>query len=203
MRRGFKTWAEQQSITARRLCGLPNNSPLKALDLAQKIGVQVVTPREIAGFPPDLAEALLGHFGNLWSAATIPVGDTHIIVYNSAHAPSRQESDLMHELTHIWCKHQPASLRELKGLGLFMRGYNAEHEEEAEWLGACLQIPRTALLDLIRNGMADEAICALFGCSQQMLRFRRSTTGIDQQITRGRRKGIRTFPRHSTIPRLR
>lgn len=191
MRRGFKTWAEQQSVEARRLCGLPPDSPLRAKQFAAALKVDVLALADMPGFPPELEAKLLKDFGDLWSAATIPVGTDYVIVYNSSHTECRQESDLMHELAHIICGHQSTGLHPFGHAGLMMRSYNAEHEAEAEWLGACLQIPRNALLSLLRRNIGAEAICALFGCSQQMLTFRRNTTGIDRQIAFARGFGVR------------
>ena len=52
----------------------------------------------------------------------------------------------MHEMAHLICKHKPAELVPVGGFPFSLREYDAVQEEEANWLGACLQLPRPALL---------------------------------------------------------
>jgi hypothetical protein len=65
-----------------------------------------------------------------------------------------------------------------------LRTFDAQQEEEAEWLGGCLQVPRDAVLQLVRRCYGNEAIAAHFGSSEDMVRFRRNMTGIDKQVRR-------------------
>ena len=71
--------------------------------------------------------------------------------------------------------------------GIHGRAAEKHQEDEAAWLGACMQIPRAALLALIRRGFSNEALAALFGASEDMVVFRRNMTGIDHQLRRAKR----------------
>lgn len=182
MRRGFKSWAEKKSIEFRRILGLQPLSAMPALRLAAHLGVIVIAPSAIPGIPAEVVKCLLGECRGLWSAVTIVASDKVLIVYNASHAGTRQESDLMHELAHLICEHKPARIEPPGKFPWALRTFDPVQEEEAEWLGGCLQIPRDAILFLVRRGYNNEAIAAQFGASEDMVRFRRNMTGVDKQI---------------------
>ena len=186
MRRGFKTWAERTAIECRSRLGLPPFSPLPAARLAASLGVVVIGPTDVPGLPENVVDSLLGDGQSVWSAVTIIVGDRAIIVHNTAHAATRRESDLMHELAHVLCKHKPARIEPPGKFPWALRTFDPDQEREAEWLGGCLQIPRDAILFLARRGYDNMAIAEQFGASEDMARFRRNMTGIDKQIARVR-----------------
>lgn len=93
----------------------------------------------------------------------------------------------MHELAHIICEHQPDRQLELNGIGLPLRDHDPEHEAEAEWLGACLQIPREGLLWALRKGMKPSEIAEHYKASLKMTNYRIGITGAKIQIERARR----------------
>lgn len=184
MRRGFKTEAERIAVAARTSVGLSESSPLPARSLAKALDVVVMGPRDIPGIPEPLVTQMLFEFAQSWSGVTIPVDGQTLIIYNSTHGPARQESDLMHELAHILCKHKPAKVDPPGKLPWAARTYDPEQEEQAAWLGGVLQIPRPALVSSISKELDNPAIAALFGASLEMVRFRRNTSGVDIQLGR-------------------
>jgi Zn-dependent peptidase ImmA (M78 family) len=145
--------------------------------------------------PREVAELLTTRFAGVWSAVCVPTDDAFVVVYNPTHSAPRQESDIMHELAHVLCDHTPDRFEMVGELPFMMRHYDASQEEEAIWLGACLQIPRAALLSLIRRQFSNEALAALFGASEEMVVFRRNMTGIDRQLHRAAR-----FNRSALLP---
>ena len=70
--------------------------------------------------------------------------------------------------------------------GAALRTYNEEQEEEANWLGGCLLLPRDALIAIKRRGRPDGDACAEYGVSPAMLRFRYNVTGVETQLRRTR-----------------
>jgi Zn-dependent peptidase ImmA (M78 family) len=118
-----------------------------------------------------------------WSAVTIhdPQGRPFII-HNPDHAPTRQESDLMHEAAHIICKHPPGKIVKVGELNF--RSYDEQHEDEAKWLGGCFQITRRALLWAISRRMTPAQMSEHFCASEAIVRYRRNVTGADVQMTR-------------------
>lgn len=184
MRRGFKTEAEKISARARQLVGRGEEDPLPARTLAKAMGVVVLGPREIPGIPEPLLTQMLFDFAKNWSGVTIPVEGQTLIVHNTTHIPARQESDLMHELAHILCDHKPAKIEPPGKLPWASRTYDPEQEEQAAWLGGCLQIPRAGLYRSIKENLDNLAIAVRFGASPEMVRFRRNMSGIDVQLAR-------------------
>jgi hypothetical protein len=184
MRRGFKTWAEQQAIVQRCNLGLAADAPLPAARLASYLDVIVVGPEQIPGMSPEHLECLLQRDRSSWSAITVSMNACMMIIHNTEHAPTRQESNLMHEMGHIICKHTPTELMRVGGLPFLLREYNADQEEEASWLGACLQLPRSALWTAVRRRMTTAEMVQYFQASEDLIRFRRQMTGVNRQFSR-------------------
>ena len=107
--RGFKTWAEREAVEWRRDLGLRPHSPLAACVLAVGLGVSVMAPSGFPGMTKEILATLARHRDS-WSAFTLPARDRHIVVLNPWHSPARQESDLMHELAHIYIGHSPSTV---------------------------------------------------------------------------------------------
>jgi IrrE N-terminal-like domain len=182
--RGFKSRAEKKAVWARSLCGLPQNARLAARQLAARLRIPILGPREIPGLPPEVLAKLLSDFSSCWSAATLVLKNGFLIIYNTAHTLQRQESDLMHEIAHVLCEHKPVLIEPPGKLPWASRTFSSEQEEEAIWLGGCLQIPRIGLLEAVQRGLSNSSIASLFGASEEMVRYRRNTTGVDKQLHR-------------------
>src|SRR5437016_2907893 len=103
MQRGFKTWAEKQAIEQRRHLGLNGNMPLPASQLAAYHDIAIISPEQIRGMSREHLECLLQRDRSSWSAITVIVNAATIIIHNTGHARTRQESNLMHEMAHIIC----------------------------------------------------------------------------------------------------
>ena len=88
MQRGFKTWAERQSIEQRRRLGLSANVPLPATQLAVYFGITIVSPEHIPGMTPEHLECLLHRDQSSWSAITVNVNTVTTIIHNTGHSQS-------------------------------------------------------------------------------------------------------------------
>ncbi len=183
LRRGFKKWSDEKSIELRGKLELKHISPLCGFELSKFFKIPVFTPSEIKGLAPDMLNHLLMKGSKDWSAATIPIGnDKYLIIHNPTHNHARQQSNLMHELAHIICGHKVDDDKLNMGLSGFLRDYNEEQENEAEWLGACLQLPRPALLWALKKGMSQNDIANYFNASIEMTRYRINITGVKSQL---------------------
>lgn len=60
-------------------------------------------------------------------------------------------------------------------------------EQEANWLGAALLVPRDGALELARGGATPVEISAHYGVSELLGTWRVAQTGIYQQLERTRR----------------
>lgn len=184
MQRGFKTWAERKSTELRTALQLPVHGYLSATVLARHLRLVVIGPSQLPGVPTYVLTELLVANPDCWSAVTIPTDGGTVIVHNPRHAPTRQESDLMHEIAHVICGHKGASVQCSDKLPWAFRTFNEDQEDEAKWLGACLQIPRAGLVWAISRKMTSVEIAEHFHASESLVKFRRNTTGVD--IQRGR-----------------
>lgn len=86
----------------------------------------------------------------------------------------------MHELAHLILKHRPSHIVEVGQLPFALRTYDPEQEEEATWLGGCLQIPRSALVWAVKRNMSEQKIADHFGSSVELAKYRLQVTGVSK-----------------------
>lgn len=188
MKRGFKSAAEKRSEEIRRELGLSPRASLRMRALAKHLGLTIVKPSAIPGIPELIAELMCAEDNNDWSAMMLPAKTGSVIIYNSGHSERRQESDLAHEIAHHLCGHRPETLIS-SSRGALLTNYDEEQEEEAKWLGGCLQLPRVALIGSVYDGLTDEEIATKYFASEQMTRFRMNVTGARKIHARSLAKG--------------
>lgn len=184
LRKGFKKWAEEVALNYRKELNLKNYEPLPANLLADHLGIIIVMPNQILDVASSTIKNLKSGYSK-WSAITLlnKYGEI-IIIHNPAHSKYRRESNLMHEIAHVLCKHTPEEFGSTKNFPfLLLRDYNIEQEQEAQWLGACLQLPRKAIEWALKNGMKETEISNYFNASKDMVRFRKNITGISKQYS--------------------
>ncbi|MBI1227801.1 MAG: ImmA/IrrE family metallo-endopeptidase [Bacteroidetes bacterium] len=178
LKHGFKAKAERIGLDFREKLSLPTFSHLPAQELATFLGVPFF-PLYDCGFDTS------NLYNNGFSAFTMfNFYGQRLIVYNHFHPPARIQSDLMHELAHVICGHQPSD--KYKGIPIpsDVRNYDKEAEAEAEYLGGCLQIPRDALIHACKLKMDKEQMVEFFNASLDMVNFRIRATGVERQVSR-------------------
>lgn len=117
---------------------------------------------------------------------TLRESGADLIIVNPVHAPTRQRSNLMHELSHIQLKHLSARV-EVSKLGLMLLSdYSEEQEQEADWYAAALLVPREVLLQMRANRCSVAQIAAHCGVSEPLCEWRLRMTGVDLQMRRAR-----------------
>lgn len=168
----FKQWAENQSVEIRNQLGLKPWDYLSPSLLAEFLKVKVLTSEQVILIDPYLSTF---DFAG-WSGTTIKFGESFIIIHNHSHSPQRQDSNVMHELAHLICKHELEPLTTIDGL--LLRDYSKKKESEAEWLGGCLQLPKVALFSSIKRGADAKELLSKYNVSVEMLRYRINMTGI-------------------------
>lgn len=180
LKRGFKAEAERTAGFYRKLLELKEHDPLPARMLADKLEIKLLTPQDIPGIDDDLLDKLLIDGKDLWSAAIYRREEKQYIIHNPTHSPFRQESDLMHEIAHAICNHELNDLQTaIMGCIIPLRKYDQDQEDEAEWLGASMQLPQKALFHHFKiKRMNEAAISRHFNASEQMVRYRLGVTGV-------------------------
>lgn len=187
LRRGFKTWCENAAWGYRRDMNLEKSARLDPLQLAQHVGVAIWTPHQIRGLDPADLNHLLKVDSGSWSAVTLTIASSSVIITNSSHPATRQNNTLAHELSHIILKHEPAKAFVTPDGMMVMNHYNPTHEEEANCLSATLLVPREGLLQLLSLGRNDQQMADHFAVSLDLLRMRKNTTGVTRQMGRALR----------------
>ncbi len=66
--------------------------------------------------------------------------------------------------------------------------YDQDQEDEADWLGGTLLLPRPAMLAIRRTGLTDDGAMFEYQVSRQMLTWRFRMTGVDYQLANARKK---------------
>lgn len=162
---------EAISTEQRALLGLRAFDPLPASLLADKLGALVQTPEQFPALSKDQITCLLRR--NQWSAAIVSRNPLWIVI-NPNRTRARYESDLMHELSHVLLNHPMARFDAATGLPV----RSQVHENEAAFLGSCLQIPKRGLLWARQQGWPNRQIAVHFGASEVMVSFRLNMTSI-------------------------
>lgn len=184
--RGFKARAEKQAIEFRSQLNLKGHDPLSAFDLASHLGIPVLTPIELGMSKSESHKLQRDSAG--WSGLTMKDKDgKDLIIHNSYHSATRQQSNIMHELAHVICKHKLPEPKIVAGLALPLRKYDAAIEEEANCLGGNLQITRVGLLWALKRGMTIDEIGDHFLASEAMVNFRIRITGVNRQLEYSRK----------------
>ncbi len=184
LERGFKSWAERTALAVRRELGLSAKEPLDPRKLAQHLGVRLISPEDLRGLPADISTQLLENDPWGWSAATLELPTATIVIYNPKKSSGRQASDIIHELAHLILGHEPATLVFSNDGLMATRTFNVKQEDEANWFGWALLLPREALMSARRARMATAQIAEMYGVTERLVDYRLQMTGINVQIRR-------------------
>ena len=174
--RGFKAFANRIALEVRDELGLTPHAPLCPWQLAEHLGIPVTTLAELAKVDSTIAqqaEHLAARVNNVFSAITIFDGTRRAIVHNHGHTPTRQRSNLAHELAHALLMHPPHPAICASG----KRIYKSKIEAEASWLGPVLLIPNEAAHWAITRGMSDAVAANHFEVSHDLAKFRYRMSG--------------------------
>ena len=197
--RGFKAWCENVALQIRRELGLAQTARLDPRQLASHLDIEVRTPYDIPGLDQSCIRRLVTEDSGSWSAVTLSSGEKDLVLVNPSHSRGRQANDLMHELAHILLGHEAARVDVAEDGSLVLFTYDKEQEDEANWLAACLLLPRAALLAIRKEGGDLHASAREYGVSQAMLQYRLNVTGVEHQMGQTTRRavnrGISTHPK--------
>ena len=178
LRWGFKAEAHRIARDVRMELALDASAPLDMRQLAKHLGIPAVGLRTLRKTEPEAVHQLTVVDSGAFSAVTLCDGSWRFIVYNDAHARTRQASDLAHELAHALLQHPPRAALDRFGC----RDYPLDDEEEATWLGAALLVSEEAALSIVRRGVPIEEAAREYAVSSDMMRFRLNVTGARRRL---------------------
>lgn len=182
MKRGFKAQSERRSVEMRKHLGLDEHAPLNAFDLATYLQIRVRSAAEIPGVSKDVLRDALS--AEAWSAFTLKIGSHYMVVYDHNQSKPRINSVLMHELAHITLGHSVAKGHKLSDGSFVPSHFDQEQEDEADWLGGALLLPRPALIHIRNSGWCNQTAGNHYMVSNEMLTYRFRMTGVDIQLGR-------------------
>ncbi len=185
MKWGFKSNAEDIATEIRAELNLDTDDRLDVLKLAEHLAIPIFTIRQIAKLVPrdSFAHYFSAVDTDSFSAVTVFHGYKRFIVHNENHHPNRQASNLAHEISHSLLEHLPTPIAGRDG----RRYWNSEVEQEANWLGAALLIPRAGALEMFKSNRTLAQIATNFGVSESLCQWRIRQSGIDKQVERWRK----------------
>jgi len=196
VRRGFLAEAERLAADVRRCdLGLSKHDRLDPRVLAEEHGIPVhsVTDLVLEGADPASIRQLTITDQRSFSAGTVLVGRTRLIIFNPVHSNGRQANSLAHELAHMFLEHTPGPAIGPGGC----RVWDQEMEEEANLLAATLLVPRDAALVCARVGLPHVVGAARFGVSADVMQWRTNSSGAALQARAEASKRGRTIPQLS------
>ena len=190
LERGFKAWSERVAQSLREDLKLTPEAPMPARLLAEHLDIILMTPSQIDDLPTDILRQLTVVDPTGWHALSLEIQGVRTVIYNDRSSTRRQSSDISHELAHIIRAHEPSQLLFSETNNFAMRSYDPKQEDEANWLGWALLLPRPALIRCVDQRMSNDAIAAEYEVSEQLVEFRKRMTGVSKQTQR--RRGPRT-----------
>jgi hypothetical protein len=174
LRRGFKTEAEAYSVEFRQELGIEPHAPLDMFRLAGLLEIPTLRLSAMEDDLPPASYALLTARNDApFSAVTLFFGRRRAVVFNDSNAPTRQQSDLAHELAHAILGHPPSELTDESG----GRHYNETLEAEAICLSGVLLVPRDAAIRLAFQKAPLETAAAQYNISPKLMRMRLHQSG--------------------------
>ncbi len=183
-RRGFKSQCERRSAEIRKDLGLAATAPLSAFRLADHMDITVWSTSEIKGLTNEDTQNLNNPNDDSWSALTMRMNTSHLVVYKDAASLARKNSVVMHEISHITLGHELADACILEDGSLVPSNFSQDQEDEADWLAGTLLLPRPALMSIRHQKLSDQRAQDLYSVSREMLHWRVRMTGIDYQLSR-------------------
>ncbi len=178
MRRGFKTEANAIALEVRRELGLRGTDPLSVWELARHLAIPVFPLSVLNGHAPSALHRFFVINPSAFSAVTVFDGPHRAIYHNDAHSSGRQASNVAHELAHGLLLHPPTPALDDRGC----REWDPDIEAEASWLGGALLITEQSALSIVRRGLSMSEAAAVYGVSEQMVRYRLNVTGAQRRV---------------------
>jgi Zn-dependent peptidase ImmA (M78 family) len=184
LRKGFKSEANDIARQIRGELDLALIDPLDPWALAEYLAIPVLELGALSAAIPGAVR----HFAEVkpaeFSAVTVFHGTSRLIVHNDSHARGRQASNLAHELSHGLVLHEPKPA--LDGSGC--REWDANAEDEANWLAGALLISEEAALAIARSGASLVDAADRYGVSPKMVQFRVNVTGARRRVARTKKR---------------
>jgi Zn-dependent peptidase ImmA (M78 family) len=183
LRRGFKKEAEDFAVGFRKELGIHPAHPLNMFLLAEHLAIPTLALSQLKDeLSQSNYQCLTNEFKKQFFAVTLFVGTTRNIVFNDQVAPTRQQSDMAHELAHAILGHPASELTDKSG----GRDFNKELEAEAACLSSVLLVPRAAAIAVVASNKHPQVAAIEFNISLQMMTMRLNQSGAKRIVSYSR-----------------
>jgi len=180
--RGYKKYAVDLAAKVRCRLGVSLYESLDVRQLAALYELPIVSFDQLPAAPEAVRYYTETHWTQL-SGLVVPVNGQQVILINPAHCDDRIVSTIGHEVAHvILCHESRVRLTGEKDC----RAGDEEQEDEANWLGGELLLPREAARRLVFREVDEVSAAAAFGVSVAMARWRMNICGGRQMLQRSR-----------------
>lgn len=174
LRRGFRKEAEEYAAEFRTELGLTNVAPLSAIQLATHLEIPVTELSKVNGISSEVVRYYHGAGADEFSATSLCDGTYREIIHNDSHHPNRQNSSIMHEVSHILLGHPPKPpLMENS-----CRHFDPTAEFEANQLAFTLLVPKPAALFAYERFATTSEAAVFFGVSNAVMVHRIRITDV-------------------------
>jgi len=192
VRRGFAAEADRFAAVVREELDLVVDDRLDPRQLAAEYGIPVVPITDLVaeGADPGSIRQLTVVDRGAFSAGTVLIASTRLIVFNPAHSEGRLANSVTHELAHLLLEHSPGPTIGPGGC----RVWDQELEDQADLLAGVLLVQRDAALACARVGLPHAVGAARFGVSTDLMRWRTDHSGASKQANAAAIRRGRTIP---------
>ena len=179
----LKHLLEKEAQRLRAHLGFGSDEPIGALEVAEMLGLKVVSPAALRYLSPGALRFLLGAAARDWSglACHLPNGIVAVVL-NPTHSERRRRATLMEEVGHLHLGHRPSAVTVDAPTGLMRRTYDKRQEDEAYWFGGAMLVPKTGLRALLGAGWSLRAAADFYGVSDDLVTFRANLHGLRRQV---------------------
>jgi len=186
MGRSWQTYqAEQRATAIRELLGLGSHEPLDPFQLAAKLQMAVVDPRDIPDVSATNLNRVLREDHAAWSAGTVRLADGGaVVILNPTHSKLRNKSTLMEESCHLILGHEPTKICVVNATNIAFRSWDKIQEEEAYRVGSAALVPYEALRTMVDASLTIQQIAKHFDVTRDLVKFRIKVNGLWKKYSR-------------------
>jgi transcriptional regulator with XRE-family HTH domain len=158
--------------------GLADDEPLDSLVLDVE-DVHIVRLTQTNCLDAPTVKRLSTQACGEWSAMSVPLDENQgrwAILLNDCHTLERQRVTLLEEIWHILQGHKLTKIAKIAGS--YGRTFESAEEHDAYYLGSATLLPRSAMIDAVRNKLSSEEIAKRFGTSPELVDYRLKRLGL-------------------------
>lgn len=169
---------ERMAENLREELGLSESEPVDSL-LLDVEDVEIVRLTKTNCLEASVVKRLSTVACSEWSAMSVPLDESQskwAVLLNDCHAVERQRVTLLEEIWHILQDHKLTKIAKIAGV--YGRTFDSAEEHDAYYLASATLLPRSQMVDAVRNRVKSEEIARTFGTSPDLVDYRLKRLGL-------------------------